>query len=73
MQDEVRTIDMTPTWQSAVQIYCAVLEDGSEDGKRGARQELLRIARIVDRLNEAAKKDDKLVSLIAEHGIMGGE
>jgi hypothetical protein len=31
---EMRTIDLTPSWETAVRIYIMVLEDG--DGPRGA-------------------------------------
>jgi hypothetical protein len=46
----MRTIDMTPTWETAVRIYMLVLEDGSEAGKVTAREELLRLARQYDAL-----------------------
>lgn len=46
----MRTIDMTPTWETAVRIYLLVLEDGTEEGKETAREELLRLARQYDAL-----------------------
>jgi len=46
----MRTIDMTPTWETAVRIYMMVLEDGTEEGKETAREELLRLARQYDEL-----------------------
>jgi hypothetical protein len=46
----MRTIDMTPTWETAVRIYMMVLEDGTEEGKVTAREELLRLARNYDAL-----------------------
>ena len=44
------TIDMTPTWGYAVAVYCAVLENpnASEEAKQGAREDLQRLAAIVD-------------------------
>ena len=42
------TIDMTLTWETAVQIYMMVLEDGSEEGKVIARKDILRLARAYD-------------------------
>jgi hypothetical protein len=44
------TIDVTPTWESAVKIFIAVLENekASFEGKRIAREELVRLAQIVD-------------------------
>jgi hypothetical protein len=46
----MRTIDLTPTWEAAVRIYLMVLEDGEEKGKEMAREELLRLARQYDEL-----------------------
>ena len=52
------TIDMTPTWEACVRIYTAVLENenASFTGKREARAELLRLAKIVDDQNERARQ-----------------
>lgn len=52
------TIDMTPTWESAVKIYIAVLENenASFEGKRAAREELVRLAQIVDNQNKGANQ-----------------
>ena len=51
-----RYVDLTPTWRAAVQIYMAVLENGTEEGKQSARAELLKLADIVDGMNADAKK-----------------
>ncbi|MDG1089571.1 MAG: hypothetical protein P8P37_01740 [Candidatus Marinimicrobia bacterium] len=47
----MKTIDMTPTWETAVKIYIAVLENekASFEGKTIAREELTKLAQIVDR------------------------
>ena len=46
-----RTINVTPPWESVVQIYCAILElPADSDAKREARQELLRMGRLIDQL-----------------------
>ena len=54
-----RTIDITPTWESAVKIYIAVLENdkASVEGKRNARMELIFLAKTVDRLKAEAKQN----------------
>jgi hypothetical protein len=54
MQD---TIDMTPTWESAVKIFIAVLENenASFEGKRFAREELVRLAQAVDKQSTIIK------------------
>jgi len=41
-------IDITPSWETAVRIYMMVLEEGTEEGKASAREELLRLARNYD-------------------------
>lgn len=46
----MRTIDLTPSWETAVRIYLLVLEDGSEESRVTAREELLRLARQYDEL-----------------------
>ena len=50
---------MTPTWEACVKIYIAVLENenASFTGKREARAELLRLAKIVDDQNTKAKEN----------------
>lgn len=43
-------IDLTPSWEAAARIYITVLEHGTEEGKRAAREELMRLARQYDQL-----------------------
>jgi hypothetical protein len=54
----METIDLTPTWKSAVKIYIAVLqnENASYEGKQIAEEELLNLAQIVDDLKKEEKK-----------------
>lgn len=49
---KTKTIDTTPTWEFAVQVYCAVLQnpEASHESLCSAREELIRLARIVDNL-----------------------
>ena len=53
---ERRTIDITPTWAQVMPGYLRVLEDGTDDGKRMAREALMELARKVDQMNEQAKE-----------------
>lgn len=46
----MKTIDITPSWETAVNIYLLVLEEGTKEGKATARDELLRLARQYDAL-----------------------
>jgi hypothetical protein len=43
-----RTITMIPTWAQAVEIYMLALENGTEKGKQAARDEIRRMARMLD-------------------------
>ena len=54
----MRTIDMTPSWETAVRIYIMVLEDGEEKGKEMAREELMRLARNYDELVADLKQEE---------------
>ena len=57
----METIDITPSWEACVKIYIAVLENenASFTGKREAREELLRLAKIVDSQNNQAKQKEE--------------
>ena len=52
---------MTPTWESAVKIYIAVLENenASFEGKRIAREELIFLAKTVDQLSKVKNEEAK--------------
>lgn len=56
-----KTIDMTPTWESAVKIYIAVLENqnASAEGRKIAREELVFLAKTVDQLSKVKKAEAK--------------
>jgi hypothetical protein len=53
-QNMSRTVDLTPSWETAVQIYCAVLENpnASPEGREIARAEIVRLAQSVDAMRE---------------------
>ena len=57
----MKTIDMTPTWESAVRIYMAVLENNnaSAESRKTAREEIVFLAKTVDRLNRVKKEEAK--------------
>lgn len=44
-------IDLTPTWSSVMPMLIAALEDGTETGRKMAREELTRMAHLLDQLN----------------------
>lgn len=45
---KTETIDMTPTWEGMLPVYIAVIENGSFEGQRIAREELKRMAKLAD-------------------------
>ena len=57
----METIDMTPTWETAVKIYIAVLENNnaSAEGREMARKEIVRLAKTIDQLNGEKKEEAK--------------
>lgn len=54
----VETIDVTPTWKTAVEIWLTVLENSGEEGKAHAREGLRDMARKFDKVVEHLKKDE---------------
>ena len=57
MVEKIKYVDMTPTWEGAMRTYIYILENkgASERGKRIAKEELMRLARDVDRMNRENK------------------
>ena len=58
MQIENKTVDLTPTWRTAVTIYAEVLKNPKAgiDAKESATKDLLRLAGIVDDMNREKGK-----------------
>ena len=54
-KNKIGTPEYTPSWEFAVQVYLAVLNnpDASVSGRAKAREEILRLARMVDKMNQA--------------------
>lgn len=52
------SVDITPSWEVCVRIYCAVLRnpDASDKAVADAESELLRVGRIADAFREAIKE-----------------
>lgn len=50
--NELKTIDLTPTWGALLPALVAVSSDGTEEGRRSAHLELRRMAYAADRWNE---------------------
>lgn len=58
------TIDLTPTWESAMPLLLIVLEDGTAEGKKAAREELMRLARDVDKANAYLAKERPILEAV---------
>lgn len=52
---EINTLNITPTWAGILPAYMAVLENGNAEGRKIARAEMLRMARLADLGNEACR------------------
>ena len=51
-----QTIDLTPTWVAIMPVLIAALQDGTHEGQKSAREELMRAAAILDSLK--VQKED---------------
>ncbi len=49
-------IELKPTWVGLMPALFAALENGSPEGKKIAREELMRLAKAVDVANAATKE-----------------
>lgn len=57
---KIMTIDVTPTWSQIMPVLVRILEEsGSKKAKEGVRNELFRLARLVDDLNARGKAGKK--------------
>lgn len=61
MKRQVGTHDLTPTWVAVAPVIALGLTDGTETGKRLAKEELLHMARVADLLNELAPAAEVLL------------
>jgi hypothetical protein len=52
---EVIVIDCIPTWEGILPYLLAVLEDGTTEGKKLAKEELKRMAKAADSFNKSTK------------------
>lgn len=53
------TIDLTPTWTAVMPALCCTLENGTPEGKKLAREELMDLAKKVDEMNAKSKEQPK--------------
>tara|TARA_B100000287_G_C20605856_1_gene770034 strand:+ start:478 stop:672 length:195 start_codon:yes stop_codon:yes gene_type:complete len=53
MSEQKETIDITPTWEGTMKQLIVLLEDGNFEGKKFAREEILKAGKIIDNLIES--------------------
>ncbi len=59
---KVQVIDATPTWEGMLAYYLLVLEDGNDEGKKIAKQELKNMAKTADLHNATSAHTKKLLN-----------
>jgi hypothetical protein len=59
VMSEMRTIDVTPKWEGLMPYMIRCLEDPHvpEEAKKGFREELMDLAKVVDANNEVLRKE----------------
>lgn len=55
-EEKISFIDITPTWAATTIALILIIENGDEEGKAFAKEELLKMAKLAD-LYAASKKD----------------
>ncbi len=53
----MKTIDITPTWQSLIDTLVVLVSHGDAQGRAKGRSELLRLAKVVDDFNARTPHD----------------
>ncbi len=53
-----KTITIKHNWKSQMHMLLVILENGNEEGKQEARNELYRLAEKLDKYNESLKTED---------------
>ena len=67
VQSEPTTVDIKPTWQFAMKVYIMALENGTEEGRRAARDDLMALAKWVDELPSQGRSDAPEESFVLAH------
>lgn len=65
---EQKTVDLTPSWESAAEILILVMDNGTEEGKRLAKEEIRNMARAADRALALVKDYNDLLARVKEQG-----
>jgi hypothetical protein len=53
--NKARFVDMTPTWESMIGVFVALIESGNAQGRKTAIEELTRMAKIADSIVAQSK------------------
>lgn len=55
----MKTIDLTPTWKTAATIHATCLRDGTPEGQRMAFKEVVKMGKLIDKLQARLKELDQ--------------
>ena len=55
-EKRLEPFDITPTWEGIMPGILYVLEAGDNEGRKLAKEELMRLAKAVDKMNEQEDK-----------------
>lgn len=71
MKNKIKTLDLTPTWQGILPALMALLNDGGEEGRKGAIEELKSMAKAADQYRSVAllkdlKPEDNKIKEVAD-------
>ena len=47
MSEQIKTIDITPTWEGQMKMAIILLEDGTFAGKKNARDEIVKAGQLL--------------------------
>lgn len=53
MNEQQETIDITPTWEGQMRMAIILLEDGTSEGKKNAREEIVKAGQLLDKFINA--------------------
>lgn len=58
-KEKVGTVNLTPTWKAAANIYIMALENGTDEGKKAGRAGIYEMAAHLDRINAEREEQGK--------------
>lgn len=59
MENKVETLDLTPSWPEALNVCLLLLEAGTSEGKKTAKEQLLKMAELAQKFVDVVKLLDE--------------